>query len=329
MGVTNYYSVEGEVVGDYDGVDHRDYLRDAVGSVTRITGGTTNRYKPFGEDRVVDLHLPRPRFGWIGVYGYEATYLRYSHHYVRTRHYDPNIARWTTVDPLWPQESAYTYVRGNPTNWTDPSGMHITPLECKPCGKALLITPGKGGVSAVVAGDPKKGTKVTPLVSGAKCTEMAKRLFPGRNCVCVNGGFFSGSDPMGRLDPCNSPEVSGGGSPANKDRKEIIVQADYGLVTGVTGIPPSPGATNNPGRTGACLGKNNKVTALIVAEGCAAASFEKCAKAACPPGARFVWLDGGGSSQVWQNGKPLLEGNSSKDGRPDGRSVDNWIIICD
>ncbi|MBC8066383.1 MAG: RHS repeat-associated core domain-containing protein [Chlorobia bacterium] len=126
MGVTNYYSVDGEMVGDYDGVDHRDYLRDAVGSVTRITGGTTQRYMPFGQDRVVDLHLPRPRFGWIGVYGYEATYLRYSHHYVKTRHYDPNIARWTTVDPLWPSEPAYTYAGNNPTNWIDPSGQKAT-----------------------------------------------------------------------------------------------------------------------------------------------------------------------------------------------------------
>ncbi|MBC8066384.1 MAG: hypothetical protein H7Y17_16250 [Chlorobia bacterium] len=124
MGVTNYYSVDGEMVGDYDGVDHRDYLRDAIGSVTRITGGTAQRYKPFGQDRVVDLHLPRPRFGWIGVYGYEATYLWYSHHYVKTRHYDPNIARWTTVDPLWPSEPAYSYAGNNPTNWIDPSGKY-------------------------------------------------------------------------------------------------------------------------------------------------------------------------------------------------------------
>ncbi|MBC8066382.1 MAG: RHS repeat-associated core domain-containing protein [Chlorobia bacterium] len=138
MGVTNYYSVDGEMVGDYDGVDHRDYLRDAVGSVTRITEGTTNRYKPFGQDRVVDLHLPRPRFGWIGVYGYEATYLSYSHHYVKARHYEPNIGRWTTVDPLWPSEPAYTYVGNNPTNWIDPTGTWPSTAPPPPFGVQFI-----------------------------------------------------------------------------------------------------------------------------------------------------------------------------------------------
>jgi hypothetical protein len=29
------------------------------------------------------------------------------------------------VDPLWPGESKYAYVEGNPANWVDPSGWQL------------------------------------------------------------------------------------------------------------------------------------------------------------------------------------------------------------
>ena len=43
-------------------------------------------------------------------------------HYVRARHYSNVTGGWSTVDPLWPDESAYGYVSGRPTRWIDPTG---------------------------------------------------------------------------------------------------------------------------------------------------------------------------------------------------------------
>jgi RHS repeat-associated protein len=121
MGITNYYSVEGEMVGDNDGVSRTDYCRDALGNVVRSTANF--RYKPYGQWLTVPIGVPLPLFGWIGSYGYMSQGTVGYDVYVRARHFTYATARWTTVDPLWPQEPAYTYVRANPTNWIDPTGM--------------------------------------------------------------------------------------------------------------------------------------------------------------------------------------------------------------
>ena len=43
-------------------------------------------------------------------------------HYVRARHYSYVTGCWSTVDPLWPDESAYGYVSGQSLFWIDPTG---------------------------------------------------------------------------------------------------------------------------------------------------------------------------------------------------------------
>ena len=43
-------------------------------------------------------------------------------HYVRARHYSYVTGNWSTVDPLWPDESAYGYVGGKATFWDDQFG---------------------------------------------------------------------------------------------------------------------------------------------------------------------------------------------------------------
>lgn len=44
--------------------------------------------------------------------------------YVRARTYLANLARWLTVDPLWPDEKAYHYVQGKPSYIVDPLGLN-------------------------------------------------------------------------------------------------------------------------------------------------------------------------------------------------------------
>ena len=44
-------------------------------------------------------------------------------YYVRSRNFDPKYGIWNTVDPLWPGESAYKYVNGRISTFSDPSGL--------------------------------------------------------------------------------------------------------------------------------------------------------------------------------------------------------------
>jgi RHS repeat-associated protein len=127
MPVTSYISVGGRMISEItDGVI-LDYVPDALGSIHSVIDQDANivktmRYKPYGEvlsrsGTVADRH-----YQWVGSYGYRATFAPSSSHYVRARHYSATAGSWTTVDPLWPQESAYAYVGGRSTAGIDPSG---------------------------------------------------------------------------------------------------------------------------------------------------------------------------------------------------------------
>jgi RHS repeat-associated protein len=83
------------------------------------------------------------RFGWIGSYGYrDAAWTNGNHpatnyltSYVRARHYSRYQARWTTVDPLYPDESSYGYVGGRPVSLTDIRGLGPCFKVDKDCAK--------------------------------------------------------------------------------------------------------------------------------------------------------------------------------------------------
>lgn len=126
MSVVNYYCLEGEMLGDSLA---GDYVRDALGSVTGTTSSSTGalqntyRYMAYGDLLSKTGTDPVPKFLWVGTAGYRQTSLFYSGVYIRARHYAIGEGRWTTVDPLWPQQPSYGYVSGKPTVATDPSGM--------------------------------------------------------------------------------------------------------------------------------------------------------------------------------------------------------------
>ncbi len=129
MPVTNYDTLHGEIIAEYtDGVQ-LDYLKDALGSVTAWVDQNCNivataRYKPFGDILVSTGTLGR--FTWVGTLGYRATGLGVANYYVRSRHYANQQGLWNTVDPLWPETSAYIVSSANITTVADPSGLKDT-----------------------------------------------------------------------------------------------------------------------------------------------------------------------------------------------------------
>jgi len=52
-------------------------------------------------------------------------------YYLRARYYDPTIGRFLSQDPL-PGGNLYAYVGGNPTNFSDPSGLCLWGAPCPP-----------------------------------------------------------------------------------------------------------------------------------------------------------------------------------------------------
>ncbi|RYG95002.1 MAG: RHS repeat-associated core domain-containing protein [Alphaproteobacteria bacterium] len=136
MGTTTYTTVAGQILHENRNGVETELVPDPLGSViqTRNSAGNTvssTVYWPYGEVRTETGTNPTP-WGFVGTYGYyrdsaESTY-------VRARYYRPSLTRWQTVDPLWPDESAYGYAGGMPTMRIDPSGLAVFLL---PIGGAI------------------------------------------------------------------------------------------------------------------------------------------------------------------------------------------------
>jgi len=131
-----YYTVEGQMVGcDKAGV-RTDFLTDHLGSIIAEVDQDENvtyqaRYSAFGQ--ATSSTGTGCGFGWVGSYGYRETGLPRMSHYVRARHYSFLTGNWSTVDPLWPDESAYGYVRGAGTSRVDYSGLNAIPPGLARC----------------------------------------------------------------------------------------------------------------------------------------------------------------------------------------------------
>ncbi len=120
-----YYTVDGQMVGYEEGGVRKDFLTDHLGSVIAIMDENEvrvfdTRYSAYGRNRWITG--TSCGFGWVGTYGYRETGLSHMSHYVRARHYSYVTGGWSTVDPLWPDESAYGYCHAWSTKAVDPSG---------------------------------------------------------------------------------------------------------------------------------------------------------------------------------------------------------------
>jgi RHS repeat-associated protein len=118
-----YTTVDGLILAETANGVTKHYTPDSQGSITSVTDNTGNElysatYWPYGEIRTESG--TRPPFSYIGALGYMRDFMQLL--YVRARYLRTDLARWLTVDPMWPSESAYGYADDTPIQGVDPSG---------------------------------------------------------------------------------------------------------------------------------------------------------------------------------------------------------------
>ncbi len=124
MPTTTYTTIDGQIVSENRAGTQKFYGPDPLGSVVTIydtTGTVTDTfvYWPYGEIRTSTGSTATP-FKFCGTWGYysDAT----GRLYVRARFYRDKIARWQTVDLVWPKLKPYAYP-SSPVRVSDPTGM--------------------------------------------------------------------------------------------------------------------------------------------------------------------------------------------------------------
>jgi len=140
-----YINVDGQPMSEIRGGVVTEYVHDPLGNLiaTNTSVGIvtwTGDYWPYGES-IISSGTKANSWGFCAAWGYYDD--GYDNSYVRRRILRRKLARWQTVDPLWPRESAYGYAEWRPNQWTDPTGRAILiPLLI---GGAIIV----GGALAI------------------------------------------------------------------------------------------------------------------------------------------------------------------------------------
>jgi len=142
MSVTNYLTINGQLIEETTNGVSTQYMRDGLGSVIGTTDGSGNilntyRYTPYGGTTYKTGSSADPKFLFAGSWGGRQTGRAHSEEYWRARHRAIFSTSWSTVDPLWPYQRAYGYCASNPISQVDPQGMESAiapqnPTSCPP-----------------------------------------------------------------------------------------------------------------------------------------------------------------------------------------------------
>jgi RHS repeat-associated protein len=127
---TTQTTINGMLVHESRGGVESFYVPDTLGNLTTVRSATGVKtygaeYWPYGEIQTETGTNPSS-WGFVGLLGYLRDTA--SRLYVRARHYRPGLARWQTVDPLWPDENAYGYVGAAPVVVIDSTGTQGMPV---------------------------------------------------------------------------------------------------------------------------------------------------------------------------------------------------------
>jgi RHS repeat-associated protein len=234
------YTVEprhyGRVISQRKAVVTETLHFDALGSTRQVTNGVEAVVQQMVFDSwgsllestgTVDTVLR-----WLSEWGYRSALLTDGYD-VRRRVFIAGDGRWSSVDPLWHEtRSAYDYVRNNPANWIDPSGLQTAEdyEQAERSGRPKVFIRRGSGTYEVVD-DPRRPGEGWSMYHARRIEEWKRRRRP------------LGGDDWGECEDC----------PPRKPRTPkpgLDVDLGYGHFCGpfraanclATGIP-SP---NNP-----------------------------------------------------------------------------------
>ncbi len=132
-----YTTFDGEIVHENRGGVASFYAPDTMGSTVALLNSSgvvtdTYSYWPYGE---IQSHVGSSLtpFGFLGTIGYYTDVIG-SFLYVRARYLRQALARWLTVDRLWPRRRAYAYCACSPVQKTDPTGLAPRTASYPPMG---------------------------------------------------------------------------------------------------------------------------------------------------------------------------------------------------
>jgi RHS repeat-associated protein len=152
----------------------RAFFRDHLGSAAYVTGPNVRQaYEPFGK---AILTTPGTKDELTGKKYHNAT----DRYYFGARWYDAEAGRFAGVDPLVanardPQDlNAYSYVRNDPVNLVDPTGMGAVPT---PGIEEITITGTRGGGGSSFSGLPKFSFRASIPRYGVSAFSFGGSLF--------------------------------------------------------------------------------------------------------------------------------------------------------
>ena len=199
-----YTTINGVIVHEQRAGVGRNYRPDTLGNTIALTDATTTTdtmtYWPYGEIRT-RTGTNATRFLYVGTLGYSKDG-GFGLHYVRARHYQATRGRWTTVDPLWPEESMYGYGSCSPVTYADATGLSTCSDAFWNSLKGRGVKPGDLKKLAQCFKDCAKGNK-TPkkfmqCLVGCLAGKGLKDLIPyliTYSCCAIYGD--------GKNDPCS------------------------------------------------------------------------------------------------------------------------------
>ena len=131
-----YGTAFGGIISENRGGVVSAYVPDPLGNTIGLmnSAGTLTdswTYWPYGEVRTRSGSNATP-FTFIGTLGYFLDNVN-KMCYIRARHLRLDLARWLTVDPMWPDQPEYVYCSDSPASKIDPSGLDECDLLLGAC----------------------------------------------------------------------------------------------------------------------------------------------------------------------------------------------------
>jgi len=184
-----YINVDGQPMSEIRGGVVTEYVHDPLGNLiaTNTSVGIvtwTGDYWPYGES-MISSGSKANSWGFGAAWGYYDD--GYDNSCVRRRVLRRKLARWQTVDPLWPDERPFEYAGGSPVDIVDFTGTKPPkPKMCKEGGSGKPVTACGKMCIAFWEGDP---TSSQDAECHGCCGEMHKKGGNAyRDCVIACTG---------------------------------------------------------------------------------------------------------------------------------------------